>query len=60
MKHPGPKSAADMENWRKLAARELRSQGPDDLLWETPEGITIKPLYTAEDLEKLEHVDTPV
>ena len=30
---------------------------PDDLTWRTPEGIDVKPLYTAADLEGLEHLD---
>ena len=44
--------------WRELAKRELRGKDPEALAWETPEGIRIKPLYTAADLEKLEHLDT--
>ena len=42
---------ADVERWRDLAAKELRGRDPDSLVWETPEGIELKPLYTAEDLE---------
>ncbi|MDP6709317.1 MAG: methylmalonyl-CoA mutase family protein, partial [Alphaproteobacteria bacterium] len=42
------------EAWRDLAARELKDRTADDLVWETPEGIAVKPLYTAEDLEGLE------
>jgi methylmalonyl-CoA mutase len=49
---------ADVERWRELARAELRGKDPDALVWETPEGIRIKPLYTAADLEKLEHLDT--
>ena len=30
----------------------------DTLTWQTPEGIAVKPLYTAADLEGLEHVNT--
>jgi len=30
----------------------------DDLLWETPEGIEVAPLYTSDDSEALEHLDT--
>ena len=36
--------------WRKLAKRELRGRDPEDAVWETPEGINVKPLYTKEDL----------
>ncbi|TGV11455.1 methylmalonyl-CoA mutase [Mesorhizobium sp. M8A.F.Ca.ET.173.01.1.1] len=38
------------EDWRKLAERELKAS-PDNLVWRTPEGIAVKPLYTAADLE---------
>ena len=48
----------DLEKWRELAAKELRGKDPSDLFWTSPDGIDIKPLYTAEDLEKLEQVDT--
>jgi methylmalonyl-CoA mutase len=46
------------EAWRKLASKELRDQTVDSLLWKTPEGLAIKPLYTAADLESLEGLDT--
>ncbi|MEU6230636.1 methylmalonyl-CoA mutase [Streptomyces sp. NPDC047042] len=35
-----------------------RAAGGDDLLWETPEGIPVKPLYTGRDLEGLDFLDT--
>ncbi|MCE2392734.1 MAG: methylmalonyl-CoA mutase [Proteobacteria bacterium] len=53
-----PRAAADLEAWRELAARELRGRDPETLVWETPEGISVKPLYTAADLEELEYLDT--
>jgi methylmalonyl-CoA mutase len=46
-----------IEDWKTLAAKELKAS-PDTLTWNTPEGIAIKPLYTAADLESLEGVDT--
>ncbi len=46
------------EDWRELAAKELRGRDPDNLTWQTPEGIAVKPVYTAEDLEGLENLDT--
>jgi methylmalonyl-CoA mutase len=46
--HPG------VEQWRALAAKELRGADPAGLTWTTPEGIAVKPLYTAADLENLE------
>ena len=42
--------------WLDLAAKELRGRPVDELTWETPEGIGVQPLYTAEDLSELEHV----
>jgi len=42
--------------WRELADKELRDRAPQDLVAATPEGIDVRPLYTAEDLEGLEAV----
>ncbi|MBW6506254.1 MAG: methylmalonyl-CoA mutase [Rhodobacteraceae bacterium] len=39
--------------WRKLAAKELKGQNPDELIWNTLEGIAVKPLYTADDVAGL-------
>ena len=46
------------DDWKRLAGKELRGRDLGDLDWETPEGITVRPLYTAADLEGLEQVDT--
>ena len=43
-----------LAEWEKLAAKELRERPLDDLTWMTPEGIPVKPLYTAADLEQLD------
>ena len=43
-----------LDDWRAQAARELKGREPETLTWDTPEGIAVKPLYTAEDLEGLE------
>ena len=48
----------DLEKWRKLAEGELRGKPVESLNWMTPEGILVKPLYTAEDIEGLECVNT--
>ena len=45
-------------DWRAAAEKDLKGRSADDLNWETPEGITVKALYTAADLEGLEHIDT--
>ncbi len=49
---------ADSKKWRELAAKELRDKPVDELVWRSAEGIEVKPLYTAEDLEALEYVDS--
>jgi methylmalonyl-CoA mutase len=41
-----------------MAARENGGRPPEELAWMTPEGIPVKPLYTAEDLARLEHLDS--
>ena len=48
-------TAQSMKSWQDLAARELSGDPADTLEWATPEGISIKPLYTADDLEALDH-----
>ena len=37
---------AKIEDWQAAAAKEVKGK---DLTWNTPEGIAVKPLYTAED-----------
>jgi methylmalonyl-CoA mutase len=48
----------DLARWRELARQDLRDRDPETLERETPDGLRIKPLYTAEDLEGLSQVDT--
>ena len=48
----------DMQAWAALVGKETRGRTPADLAWRTPEGIDVKPLYTAADLEGLEHLDS--
>src|SRR5476651_2612792 len=45
-------------DWEQAAAKELRDKPVSSLDWTTPEGIVVKPLYTAADLEGLETVGT--
>ena len=47
----------DQAKWRELAERELRGRPLEDLVWRSPEGIPIKPLYTAQDVQALQHLD---
>ncbi len=44
--------------WADAASKDLKGADPADLVWETPEGIAVKPIYTAADLEALGDVDT--
>ncbi|MGZ4715171.1 MAG: methylmalonyl-CoA mutase [Acidimicrobiales bacterium] len=37
-------------DWKALASKELKGADADSLVWQTPEGIDVKPLYTADDL----------
>ncbi|MFT4997955.1 MAG: methylmalonyl-CoA mutase [Chitinophagales bacterium] len=48
------------EEWTALAEKQLSKSNKTlaDLVWHTPEGIAIKPLYTKEDVEGLEFADT--
>ena len=48
----------DYQKWKDLASKQLRGRPLEDLNWNTPEGITVKPLYTAEDIEDMPHVNT--
>jgi methylmalonyl-CoA mutase len=43
----------DLRAWEALASKELKGKEPSSLNWQTLEGITVKPLYTAADVEGL-------
>jgi methylmalonyl-CoA mutase len=45
-------------DWQALATKQLRGKPLEDLNWDTPEGISVKPLYTVEDLSNLEHANS--
>ena len=47
----------NLNDWDALARKELKSD-PDTLNRETPEGLTLKALYTSHDVEHLPHADT--
>jgi len=47
-----------VKDWEQLAAKECKKEDIDHLTWKTAEGIDVKPLYTLEDLEKLENINT--
>ena len=49
---------ASLSDWEKAAAKSLKDKPLSSLNWVTPEGITVKPLYTAEDTASLPHTNT--
>jgi len=44
--------------WKDAAAKSAPGGSLEKLVWSTPEGIAVKPLYTAADIHDLRHVDT--
>ena len=46
----------DRKEWERRAQKELKTRKLDDLVWKTPEGINIKPLYTQDDIPNDSHV----
>ena len=42
------------KDWAKLATKELKDRPAESLVWHTPEGFDVKPLYTAADLEDID------
>ncbi len=47
-----------LADWDRLATKEGKGRHPDELVWQTPEEIPVKPLYTAADLAQLQHLDS--
>jgi methylmalonyl-CoA mutase len=45
-----------IDQWTELANKQLRGRSVEDLTWNSPEGISIPPLFTEEDLEGLDHL----
>uniref|UniRef100_A0A2K5QQN0 Methylmalonyl-CoA mutase, mitochondrial n=1 Tax=Cebus imitator TaxID=2715852 RepID=A0A2K5QQN0_CEBIM len=39
--------------WAALAKKQLKGKNPEQLIWHTPEGIAIKPLYSKRDTKDL-------
>ena len=50
------KKGPAIKDWQTLVKKETKGRTADELVWQTPEGIAIKPLYTAEDTKDLEHM----
>ena len=49
---------ATVEQWAKAAVKSAPGGRVDALNWITPDGLTVKPLYTATDTSGLPHVNT--
>ncbi|WP_458232713.1 methylmalonyl-CoA mutase [Roseateles sp. P5_E8] len=49
---------ATLEQWEKAAAKSAPGGDVSALNWVTPEGLVVKPLYTAADVAGLQHADT--
>nr|WP_315183678.1 methylmalonyl-CoA mutase [uncultured Albidiferax sp.] len=59
MSHTEPEfSPASLAQWAKSAAKSAPGGDVSALDWHTPDGITVKPLYTAEDTAGLPHTNT--
>src|SRR5499426_3442484 len=50
--------AANDARWTEPARKERKGADPDGLVWHTPEGIDVKPLYTRADVAGLDFLDT--
>ncbi|MFI5445473.1 methylmalonyl-CoA mutase [Polaromonas sp. UC242_47] len=48
----------NLESWSKAAAKSAPGGDVDALNWQTPDGISVKPLYTAEDIKDLPYTNT--
>ncbi|MET4575136.1 methylmalonyl-CoA mutase [Ottowia thiooxydans] len=49
---------ASLADWEKAAAKSAPAGNVEALNWRTPDGITVKPLYTAEDVKDLPYTNT--
>ena len=58
MSRPNRATAEQVAAWEALATRQMQGRSLDELVWQTPEGIAVKPLYTARDTAQLAHADT--
>ena len=52
------KSASTHAQWQAIATTQMKGKSPEELVWETPEGLPVKCLYTAEDIQHLPYTNT--
>ena len=50
--------SADIDAWLRAAAKSAPNGDVAALNWQTPDGISVKPLYTADDTKALPHANT--
>src|SRR6056297_224565 len=48
--------ASKKDAWREIAEKELRGRPLGELTWKTLEGIEVRPLYTEDDLDGMDHL----
>ena len=58
MSHSNKATPEAIEAWKKAAAKQSPDGDLSRLDWHTPEGLTVKPLYTQQDVEGLQYADT--
>ncbi|MBV8265237.1 MAG: methylmalonyl-CoA mutase, partial [Planctomycetaceae bacterium] len=51
-------NSSDLAAWKKSAAKSIPGGDVAAINWVTPEGITVKPLYTKQDVDGLPYADT--
>jgi methylmalonyl-CoA mutase len=47
-----------LDHWKALASKELKDADAESLVWTTPEGVDVKPLYTAGDVASIDFADS--
>ncbi len=56
--NPAEFKPANLDDWAKAATRSAPGGDVNALSWHTPDGINVKPLYTAQDVKDLPYTDT--
>ena len=51
-------NSTELDGWKKAAVRSAPGGDLARLNWVTPEGITVRPLYTRQDVRGLPYADT--
>ncbi|MBL6988195.1 MAG: methylmalonyl-CoA mutase [Bacteriovoracaceae bacterium] len=47
-----------LDEWKKVATKERRGADPDELIWNSPENIKIKPVYSKDDIADVGFTNT--